>query len=118
MKYIRTKDGRITTLKNELVKECGIWVLGGKNNILKQADTIEELCDEFDWKWNGKEFPYSTVRQHSRYSGYGDLKRAIREEENYEKYLNFDYQIFGAIWTDKGLIYVAKMNEKEEMELL
>ena len=26
--------------------------------------------------------------------------------------------IYGAIWTDKGLIYVAKMNEKGELELL
>ena len=26
--------------------------------------------------------------------------------------------LFGAIWTDKGLIYVAKMNEKGELELL
>ena len=24
----------------------------------------------------------------------------------------------GAIWTDKGLIYVAKMNDKGELELL
>ena len=27
-------------------------------------------------------------------------------------------QIYGAIWTDKGLIYVAKMNKKGELELL
>ena len=84
----------------------------------KMANNIEELCDEFDWKWNEKEFPYSTARQHSRYSGYGDLKRAMRGEENYGKYLNQDYEIYGAIWTDKGLIYVAKMNEKGELELL
>ena len=25
---------------------------------------------------------------------------------------------YGAIWTDKGLIYVAKINEKRELELL
>ena len=27
-------------------------------------------------------------------------------------------EIYGAIWTDKGLIYVAKMNDKGELELL
>jgi hypothetical protein len=27
-------------------------------------------------------------------------------------------KLYGAIWTDKGLIYVAKMNEKGELELL
>ena len=26
--------------------------------------------------------------------------------------------LYGAIWTDKGLIYVAKMNEDDELELL
>ena len=26
-----------------------------------------------------------------------------------------EYEIYGAIWTDKGLIYVAKMNEKGEI---
>ena len=26
--------------------------------------------------------------------------------------------VYGAIWTDKGLIYVAKMNDKGELELL
>lgn len=76
------------------------------------------MCDEFDWRWNEKEFPYSKVRQHSRYGGYGDLERAMKEEENYGKHLNHDYEIYGAIWTDKGLIYVAKMNEKGEFELL
>lgn len=103
MKYIRTKDGYIFNQEDtdfESIKP---------EYIIKQADTIEELCDEFDWKWNKKEFPYSTARQHDRYNGYGDLKRAIRGEENYGKYLNQDYEIYGAIWTDKGLIYVAKM---------
>ena len=29
-----------------------------------------------------------------------------------------DAVIYGAIWTSKGLIYVAKMNDKGELELL
>jgi len=29
-----------------------------------------------------------------------------------------DWTIYGAIWTDKGLIYVAKMNDKGEFELI
>ena len=29
-----------------------------------------------------------------------------------------DYDWYGAIWTDKGLIYVAKMNSNGELELL
>jgi len=125
MKYIRTKDGRILKIFAENVsiweKDDGISYYGedtkdfetslflAKTEIFKQADTIWELCDEFDWKWDGKEFPYSTARQHVRYSGYGDLKRAMREEENYGKYLNYDYEIYGGIWIDEGFIYKAKM---------
>ena len=120
-KYIRTKTnivGAITALSNEELFDYLKQFDNYKDDLIKVADTIEELCDEFVWKWNEKEFPYSTARQHSRYSGYGDLKRAIRQEENYGKYINHDYQIYGAIWTDKGLIYVAKMNEKGELDLL
>ena len=29
-----------------------------------------------------------------------------------------DSPIYGAIWTNKGLIYVAEMNDKGELELL
>lgn len=126
MRYIRTKNGIYDLEKSLFHQYNGIRVLTPyckqyeeNPSLCKTADTIEELCDEFDWKWNEKEFPYSKVRQHSRYSGYGDLERAMRDEENYYgKYLNHDYEIYGAIWTDKGLIYVAKMNEKGKMELL
>ena len=32
--------------------------------------------------------------------------------------LKYHVVTYGAIWTDKGLIYVAKMNKKGEFELL
>ena len=40
-----------------------------------------------------------------------------------ENYLRFHKEghianVYGAIWTDKGLVYVIKMNEKGEFELL
>ena len=88
------------------------------DEIIKEADTIEELCEEYIWIWNKSEFPYSTARQYERFSGFGDLERMIRVELNYGKNLNTDYQVYGAIWTDKGLIYVAKVNVKGELELL
>lgn len=37
--------------------------------------------------------------------------------ENLEEAGQLNNTIYGAIWTDKGLIYVAKMNEKGELEL-
>ena len=123
MRYIRTTDGRIFEVmsgpdENEWYEQKDGIICLPKKKILKQTNTIEELCDEFVWKWNEKEFPYSKARQYDRYSGYGDLKRAIRAEENYGKYLNYDYEIYGAIWTKWGLKYVAKINNKGELELL
>ena len=59
------------------------------------ADTIEELCDEF-------------------VGIYHNICEVVLTKDNWDK-----YDIFcGAIWTDKGLIYVAKMNEKGELELI
>lgn len=115
MKYIRTKDGVYNTSNMkwcECSKQASYYK--DKNYILyvplKQADTIEELCDAIAivWKdclpsiWNNithiKDF-ISTV-----YSSYQIKHKVVG--------------VYGAIFTDKGLIYVAKMNEKGDLELL
>ena len=88
MKYIRTKDGRI--IENEAYLRDG-----RHRRHCKCADTIEELCDE-------------GVCDNSLV-GFTD----IRGFELYKK-----YECFGAIWTDKGLIYVAKMNEDGKLCLI
>ena len=98
MKYIRTKDGiyEYVDYDNECIIPSPIIKYKNKLthcsecNIIKQADTIEELCDEF-------------VFEETYPSG---LKRHIITED-----VCVGTQ-FGAIWTDKGLIYVAKMNEE------
>ena len=84
MKYIRTKDGRIE-LNDETIER----------EIIAEADTIEELCDEFVCD---EMFVYDKE----------EIKFLISEGEI----------VYGAIWTDKGLIYVAKMNESGVLELL
>ena len=121
MKYIRTKDGRIVAIPNnsklvlyddekliiDTTKKGQTCVYGFLD---KQADTIEELFDEivifglFDVpyllpKWQLEH--YKTLEQFG-----GNVKS------------NRKYEMYGAIWTNKGLIYVAKMNEKGELELL
>lgn len=103
--YIQTSPHTRLLFEKDDIKQC------------KQADNIEELCEEFVWVWNKNEFPYSCYRQHIRYA-WGDLLRNIRSEENYGKYLNNDYEIYGATWTDKGLIYIAKLNDKGKLELI
>jgi len=117
MKYIRTKDGRIAEIKdNMIVKETTIEIInqkglrlvykdrpyvcvlnGSEDYIVKQVDTIEELCDEFVVE--------DTQGLHYRTDDFKGLE-------------NTGNKIYGAIWTDKGLIYVAKMNDKGELELV
>ena len=116
MKYIRTKDGRIAEIKeNMIVKVCDdatrlvykkepyICVLNGNDDILKQADTIEKLCDVVVYVKDGYENNIETIK---------DFQKRNR------KLFDKDLIVYGAIWTDKGLIYVAKMNENGELELL
>ena len=108
MKYIRTKDGCITEGNFEIGKT--IATLYGDEQITKEntADTIEELCDEF-------------VRSYKGYCRLLDLsnenpKKIFLEYSKYK--MPERVEIFGAIWTDKGLIYVAKLNERGELELI
>lgn len=116
MKYIRTKDGiydyeygkrRYIERNVEIPYEQ--YLQENYNiTIIKVADTIEELCDEFvieNCNYTYKPFIFP------KYCSTNPLL---------EIYTHFDRDTicYGAIWTDKGLIYVAKMNEKGELELL
>lgn len=113
MRYIRTKNGIYDLYK-------GIWreFTGRKiktpyceeyekqPKLCKSADTIEELCDElvFDNVYHSRMTP-----------------SAMHTKENQEvikSYLKQNIVCYGAIWTSKGLIYVAKMNDEGELELL
>lgn len=61
---------------------------------IKQGDTIEELCDCF-------------------------VDYCEEEDSHFvSTAIQGNHEIYGAIWTDKGLIYVAKMNGEGEFELL
>ena len=99
MKYIRTKDGIYENkpLKKHLGKRKGkgFEIVFKEQDIINQADTIEELCDEF-------------------VGVYHNICEVVSTKDNWNKYDTF----YGAIWTSKGLIYVAKMNDKGELELL
>ena len=90
-KYIRTKDGGI---HYNLVEDAEKHLVG----IIKQANTIEELCDEFVYVASEKDRPVVCYKPTA--------------------FHKLSDNLYGAIWTDKGLIYVAKMNEEGELELL
>ena len=97
MKYIRTKNGIVNQFQTVRT-----------NYIVKKADTIEELCDSEVIVWND-----STPSTWNKF---------LTKQEFEHLYSNFQRKkviaIYGAIWTDKGLIYVAKMNKNGELELL
>ena len=127
-RYIRTKDGKVFNLL-DLVKfnktqgldeyEVSFWKsayrfpemhkLGLYVRILKQSDTIEDLCDCFvKIKRKGNCKPYILKFDHK------DLPTLKEQAIKYK-----DGPVYGAIHIeDKGLIYVAKMNDKGELELL
>ena len=102
MKYIRTKNGNILNSSRGLTS-----MIVTKDDILKEADAIEDLCDELVVIYKeGKKFakPFTSV--------YCETRDILKEHDLTE------CNIYGAIWTDQGLIYVAKMNEKGELELI
>ena len=70
------------------------------------ASTIEELCDCF----------VVIRKKHTIWDKQHCL--GLTFEQVKQSYSAYDFEIYGAIWTDKGLIYVAKMNEKGELELI
>lgn len=78
---------------------------------IKEADTIEELCDELVLI----EEDYPIILEEL------DFKRRTYLRANEYEFLSKLPEkpiIYGAIWTDKGLIYVAKMDAEGKLILL
>lgn len=126
MKYIRTEDGVYELKVNERLKaqktsnyfyiyhkQYGCNLLYDKQDLKKcrKADSIKKLCDELVLKDLDTEMCFVMSAVHIQ-----DIR------DNWKNLMDNDYlknhTIYGAIWTDKGLIYVAKMNDKGELELL
>lgn len=121
-KYIKTNDGIYETAKHivfdtfpsyDQIKSKRKLIF--MNEVNEQADVIEDLCDEYVWdncliKFINKEKTKFLIKQaNAEYEEEYDIKEDFDEDSS---------PIYGAIWTDKGLIYVAKMNEKGELELI
>ena len=114
MKYIKAKDGIYKIYdETETYYECSSNhyvsknILGGKSNCVL-ADTIEELCDEF-----------VVIVQNNGCILFNQCLNSFEKVVSLnQKAKDNDAKIYGAIWTDKGLIYVAKINDKGGLELL
>jgi hypothetical protein len=124
-RFIRTKNGKIISYDENANKIDLPMILNYPNQILKQADTIRELCDEFCYIKNGVVSQYLTIdfkfkrndefcalRNKLTANGIAEISKGISKYELENGELKF------AIWTDKGLIYVAKMNSEGELELI
>lgn len=96
--YIRTK---YEIVKVETIADIQTKVIF-KDNFVAQSETIEELCDMFVYCKRGF------------YEIYRQLDFAHYDKE----YIKNGGTIKGAIWTSKGLIYVAKMNSEGKLELI
>ena len=97
--YIRTKDGRI--LDFDKLNEVSKLSIDMAEEPIRESDTIEELCDEF-------------VGVDKTCENGHQLLRAIPY-----KCANFwNGGVYGAVWCEFGLKYVAKLNSKGELELL
>ena len=147
MKYIRTTMGSIYKVDNSkygVIEENGIFKkycenMGhswyGELVAIKQSDTIEELCDGFIGLTT-KDFPNRPDIEPDIY--YFNKPFEFQYGENIFKHLKLidvelknqngwcystkewfkSCDIYGFIRTDKGLIYVAKLNDKGELELI
>ncbi len=106
MKYVRTKDKIIL---NPAPLDCGNCEYGTyMGEDAKQANTIEELCDEIVVITEYGNKTHREVFSIDKYS--------VIIAKSYLK-LKTPHKIYYAIWTNKGLIYVAKMNDEGVLEL-
>ena len=121
--YIRTKDGvyKVSHYNDWAThKRKGATLIDEdktsyiKNeNIIAQSENLEELCDEIV-----VEYKDCCEKKTYLYNGtFDDLRKTHKYYYSY-KFSSF-FKYYGCIWVQgKGLIYVAKMNENGELELI
>lgn len=118
-KYIRTKNSvyeekeaiggikyfEILMTNNSSYNLCRSDKTAWDYFVIKEADTIEKLCDEF--------VVHSEINNAHYTMSWFDLCEELQEDRFYPSDI-----IYGAIWTDNGLKYVAKLVDGGELELL
>ena len=103
--YIRTKNGVYEALSEYEPSEYTKIVYGSK--VISQSENIEELCDEFVGYFECFNRSYYFIYKNS----YDEVKSNVQT-------FSPNRSAYGAIWTSKGLIFVAKMNDKGDLELI
>lgn len=118
--YIRTKYGIFEVEQIVLIPSISIFAEGIEYNVknietpipeemvINISNNVEELIDEyvlFYRETKGKLIPWATYERNDE-NWENNKKDLIRELNN--KYR--EAEVFGAIWTPRGLIYVGKMD--------
>ena len=110
--YIRTKN-KIYQVESETYDKQGYYIDGYddydvilKEQVINQSENLFELIDEFVVIRGG-----TKINQLVRTDDINYLKEMMREDKRI-------VDVKGAIWSDKGLIYVAKFNDKGDLELI
>ena len=101
--YIRTKDGIYEF--NKTFNGASIRIIYG-NEIIKQSENLLELIDEFVVIRDS-----TKINQLVRTDSIEHLKEMMKEDKRI-------VEVKGAIWTDFGLKYVAKLDDKGNLELI
>ena len=107
MKYIRTKN-RIYKVESETCHKKGYYIdryeedVILKKEVIKQSENIEELCDRF-----------VVIDKETK-----EVMSIVTFLEYAKLWSYCKYNIYGAVWCEWGLKYVAKMNDKGELELI
>lgn len=121
MKYIRTKDNIYEECEGEKCLHGDVATTSGVRipytDIIFQANTIKALCDGY----------YLEIDDHSldttQIYGKDELDKALEEKADWKsysdrKYLEYEINLYAFIKTDKGFIFVAKVDETGDHELL
>ena len=103
MKYIRDEFGIKQMSEDDLQK----MFYGNIDKEHKISDSIEELCDGYYLEF-GDEFDTVNVYDKDRFSNFKERYMQLND--------TLTLNAYGFIETDKGLIYVAKMNDKMRAE--
>ena len=108
--YIRTKN-RIYKVESETCHKQGYYIdryeddVVSKDQVIKQSESLFELIDEFVVIRDS-----TKINQLVRTDDIEYLKEMIKEDKRI-------IEVKGAVWTDFGLKYVARLTEDGGIEL-
>lgn len=101
----RTKWAQYSIRGKTMVKNAD-FQYASNENIISQSENLEELCD------------MTIVVDDERPNSVFELEWGI-DNELLSKYKDVEgVYVYGAIYTDKGLIYVAKMDSEGKLVLI